>query len=158
MKKNRGSISAILILFSGFIILFIVFFGVALFEIVVTGELHEIKNDLYIVNRNVLMALNHSYMGEDVNSFYEQDVDKLIEEELKRLWNVDVSQSLRDNKFANVQVLSAKISGDESKRYIETSFKISLRPVLFSKILNNKLVFVTKERVKVEKLRGWNDE
>lgn len=158
MKRNKGSISAILILFSGFIILFMVFFGVTLFEVVITGELHEIKNDLYLINRNVLMALNHSVMGEDIKSFYEEDVKKLIEEEIKRLWNVDVSKVSGNNKFADIEVLSSKIINDEDKMYIETRFKINLRPVLFGEILNDKLVFVTKECVKVEKLRGWSDE
>lgn len=158
MRRNKGSISAILILFSGFIILFMVFFGVTLFEIVVTGELHEIKNDLYLINRNVLMALNHSLMGEDTNSFYEEDVRELIEEEIKRLWNVDVSGNTGRGKFLKVDVLKAKIINDGNKMYIDSAFRINLRPVLFGEILSDKLVFRAEERVKVEKMRGWNDE
>jgi len=158
MKKNKGSISAILILFSGFIMLFMLFFGVALFEIVITGELHEIKNDLYLINRNVLMALNHEVMGEDINSFYELEVKKLVEEEIKRLWNVDVSSDTTDGKFAKIDVIDAKIVDDDKRMYIESLFRINLRPVLFGEILKDKLVFIAKERVKVEKMRGWSDE
>ena len=151
--NNRGNIIAGLVLFWLVILLFLTFFGTALFEILITGELHEITNDLYLINRNVLMALSHDLMGEDINSFYEEDVKKLVEEEIKRQWNIDVSCDTEYGKIARVDIIDAKIINEKDKMYIETELNIKLRPVLFNSILKDKLCFNTIKRVKVEKMR-----
>ena len=151
--KNNGNIIAGLILFWLVILLFLTFFGVSLFEIVITGELHEITNDLYIINRNVLMALSHNLMGEDINSFYEEDVKKLVEEEIKRQWNIDVSCDTEFGKISRVEIIEAKIINEKDKMYIESELNIKLRPVLFNSVLKDKLCFSTIKRVKVEKMR-----
>lgn len=158
MRKGRGSVAASLILFMIIVLIFLVFLGVALFQIVITGQLHEIKNDIYLINRNVLLSLQHDLMGEDINSFYEKDVKKLIEEEIKRLWNVDVSCDLDKGKFKFVEVLEAKIINEDDKMFIESCLNIKLRPVVFGTLLEDKLSFSTRERLKVEKMRSWNDE
>jgi len=153
MKNNRGNISFTVALFGVIVLLFLIFFGTALFEIITIGEFHEIKNDLYLINRNVLMALSRDVMGEDINAFYEDNVKELIAEEIKRLWNIDVSCDLGQGRFIRVDINSAKIINEDDKMYIESELNIKLRPVILGAVLKDSLNFTTMEKVKVEKMR-----
>ena len=156
--RNRGSVYAGVLMFYVFLALFLMFFSITLFQIIITGELNNIKNDMYLINRNVLMSLQRDVMGEDKNAIYGQDVKKLIEEEIKRQWNVDVS-SITDRGFIyKVEVDNAKITSLEDKMYIESVLDIELRPVIFNKFLEGKLKFEANECVKVEKMKGWSYE
>lgn len=156
--NNRGSIYAVTLVFFVFLMLFLTFFGITAFQIIITGQLNNIKNDMFLINRNVLMALQRDVMGEDKNSIYEQDVEKLIEEEIKRQWNVDV-YSVTDKGFIyKVEVTQAKVISLEDKMYIESILDIELRPLIFEKFLEGKLKFKANETVKVEKMKGWSYE
>ena len=95
-------------------------------------------------------------MGEDINGFYEKDVKNNVIEEIKKQWNVDVSQNTGHGMFNKIDVESAKIIENNDKMYIETILNIELKPFIFQNILQDKLVFKTKERVKVEKMKGWS--
>ncbi|MBQ8043053.1 MAG: hypothetical protein IJ272_02750, partial [Clostridia bacterium] len=88
--SNKGSVYVGILLFYVFLFMFFMFFCIAVFQTIITGELNNIKNDMYLINRNVLMSLNRDTMGEDQNAFYEQNVKRLVEEEIKRQWNADV--------------------------------------------------------------------
>jgi len=156
--RNKGNIYIGALIFYVFLFLFFMFFGIAIFQITITSELHNIKSDMYLINRNVLLALQRDIMGEDKNSFYEQDVKKLVEEEIKRLWNADVSCITERGFVYKVNVKSAYITNEKEKMYIESVFNIELRPIVFREILQGKLVFDVEESVKVEKMKGWSDD
>ena len=156
--RNKGSVYTGVLIFYVSIFVFLMFFGITAYKSIIISELHTIKNDLYLINRNVLLALQRDVMGEDINAFYEKDVKSKVEEEIKRQWNIDVSQVSKNGFIKKVDVLSSKIISDKNKMYIESSLNIQLRPVIFQDILRDKLVFRTNERVKVEKMKGWNDE
>lgn len=153
MKNNKGNVSFCVILFGTTVLLFLILFGTALFEIITIGEFHEIKNDLYLINRNVLMALSRDLMGADINAFYEGNVKDLIAEEIKRQWKIDVSCDLAKGRFVRVDINDAKIISEGDKMYIESELKIKLRPVIFEAVLKDNLVITTVEKVKVEKMR-----
>ncbi len=57
MKDNKGSVLASSVMLFGGIVLILTILGIALFEQITTGVFHEIKNDLYMINRNVLTAI-----------------------------------------------------------------------------------------------------
>jgi len=156
--RNKGSIYSGILLFYVFLLIFLMFFGIAVFQIIITGELTGIKNDMYLINRNVLMSLERDVMGEDQNSFYEKNAKKLIEEEIKRQWNADVSRVTDKGFIYKVDVTDAKIVNSEDKMYIESVLDIELRPIIFSEALKGKLVFKAKESVKAEKMKGWSYE
>ena len=156
--SNKGSVYVGILLFYVFLFMFFMFFCIAVFQTIITGELNNIKNDMYLINRNVLMSLNRDTMGEDQNAFYEQNVKRLVEEEIKRQWNADVSCVTENGFVYKVEVDSAKIISLEDKMYIESILDIELRPVIFQDILNGKLKFKANESVKVEKMTGWRYE
>lgn len=156
--NNRGSIYAGLLIFYVILFAFLMFFGITAYKTIIMGEIHTIKNDLYLMNRNVLLALQRDVMGEDVNAFYEQDVEDKIKEEIKRQWDVDVSCVTETGFIRRVDIESAKIISDNDKMYIESILNIQLRPIIFQDVLQDKLVFKTKEVVKVEKMKGWSYE
>jgi len=156
--SNRGSSYLGILMFYLFFLLFLVFLGITVFQIVIIGELNNIKNDMYLINRNVLLSLQRDVMGEDNNAFYAQDVKSLIEKEIKRQWNVDVSCVTDKGFIYKVEIDSAKINSVNDKLYIESILDIELRPIIFQNILKGKLKFKAKESVKVEKMKGWSDE
>lgn len=156
--SNKGSTYASMLAFCMILLMFFVFFGITIFQLIITAELTTIKNDMYLINRNVLMSLHREKMGEDEIGFYEQDVKKLISEEIKRQWNADVSRITRAGFIYKVDVCEAKIVNLKDKMYIKSVLDIELRPIIFKKALNGKLKFKANESVKVEKMKGWSYE
>ncbi len=156
--NNRGSVYGGVLMFYSIMFIFFILFGVTAFQSIFISEMHNIKNDLYLINRNVLLALQRDIMGEDVYAFYEQDVKNMVEEEIKRQWDVDVSCITEKGPIEQVDVLSAKIINEKNKMYIESILNVKMRPVLFQEALKDVLSFKTKEIVKVEKMKGWGDE
>lgn len=155
VRDNKGSVLASsLMLFCGIVII-LVFFGIALFQQITVGVFHDIKNDLYMINRNVLLSLQRDLMGEDVYDFYEKEVKNLVEEEVKRLWNIDVSSDTRYGIIKRVDIIEAKIINKKSELIINSKLKISLRPIVFSGLFKDSLVFATNESAKVIKMRSW---
>jgi len=158
MSCNKGNIYAALLISMVIIFVFLMFFGMIAYKTIILGELHTIKNDLYLINRNVLQSLQRDVMGEDINEFYEQEVKVKIEEEIKRQWNADVSLVTEKGFIRKIDVESAKIISNGQKMYIESVLNIQLRPIIFQDVLKDKLIFIAKEVVKVEKMKGWEDE
>lgn len=156
--NNKGSIYAGLLMFYVILFIFLTFFGVTAYKTIIIGELHTIKNDLYLINRNVLLALQRDIMGEDIIAFYEQDVKDKVKEEIKIQWNADVSRVTENGFIRRIDIESAKIINDNDKMYIESVLNVQLRPIIFQNVLQDKLVFKTKEVVKVEKMKGWSYE
>lgn len=156
--NNKGNVYLGLLIFYASIFVFIMFFGIVIGKTIITGQLHTIKNDLYLINRNVLLALQRELMGEDINCFYEEDVKVKLEEEIKRQWDADVSCFTEKGFINKVEVISSKSINSNNKMYIESLLEIQLKPVIFNNILKDKLIFKTKEVVKVEKMKGWSYE
>ena len=156
--SNKGSAYAGILVFYVFLFIFFMFFGITVFQIVITGEMSSIKNDMYLINRNVLLSLERELMGEDINSFYEEDVKKLVKDEIKRQWDIDVSRVTKKGFIYKVDIEDAKIVSLADKMYIETTLKIEIRPIVFSNLLKDKLIFNSYESVRVEKMKGWKYE
>ena len=156
--SNKGSVYAGILLFYIFFFIFFIFFGITVFQIIITAELSTIKNDMYLINRNVLLSLQRDVMGEDMCAFYEKDVKSLVEDEIKRQWNTDVSCFTDRGFIYKVEVDKAKIVTLEDKMYIESMLDIELKPIIFRDILEGKLKFKANEYVKVEKMKGWSYE
>lgn len=156
--NNRGSIYMGLIVFYLLFFIFLMFFAIVVFQIITMGELHNIKNDMFLINRNALFALQRDIMGEDVNAFHNEKVKKLLEEEIKRQWNIDVSSDSDRGFIKRVDIKKAQIINLSDKMYIESELDIELRPLILKDMLNRKLSFKATESVKVEKLKGWRDD
>ena len=158
MKNNKGSMLAASLMLFGGIVIILFFTGISLFQQINIGIFHDIKNDLYMINRNVLLSLQRDLMGEDRYDFYEKEVKFLVEEEIKRLWNIDVSKDTETGIIEKVEVIEAKVINKKTELEIESTLKIYLRPMIFRKLFHDKLVFYTKEVSSVKKMRGWDDE
>ena len=156
--NNRGSIYGGILIF--YAVLFVIFmmFGITMFQTVFISEVHNIKNDLYMINRNVLLALQRDIMGEDKYAFYEQDVKQMVADEIKRQWNTDVSTVSKNGFIKKVDIVSAQIINKKDEMLMESILDIQMRPVVFQEALKDKLCFTAKEVVKVKKMKGWNDE
>lgn len=156
--NNKGSILASAIMLFGGIVLILIFTGIALFEQTTIGLFHNIKNDLYMINRNVLLSIKRDMLGEDQYDFYEKEVKLLVEEEIKRLWNIDVSKDTGHGIIKKVDVIEAKIINRNKELEIQSILEIYLRPVIFKGMFDSKLKIRTKEVTRIKKMRGWNNE
>lgn len=154
LMRNRGSILAHMMMLVGVLLIIFVFVSVLLFQHVVIGVFHDAKNNLYMVNRNVLLALNREEMGVDRNGFYEERAKKLVEKEIKRLWNIKVGQEQKKGIIQKIEIEEVKIRHDGERMYICSELEISLRPIIFQKALQDKLIFTVAEETKVEKMKG----
>ncbi len=152
MKNNKGSVLASCVMLIGGIVLVLTILGIAVFEQMTTSVFHEIKNDLYMINRNVLLSIKRDYMGEDIYDFYEKDVGKLVKEEIKKLWNADVSIDTEKGFVQNVELIDAKIVNKKSELEIQTVLKIKMRAIVFKKFFKDNLTFTVKENTKIRKM------
>lgn len=152
MRNNKGSVLASSIMLIGGIALVLTILGIAVFEQMTTSVFHEIKNDLYMINRNVLLSIKRDYMGEDIYDFYEKDVGELVKEEIKKLWNTDVSVDTERGFIQKVDLLEAKIVNKKSELEIQTTLKLNLRAIVFKSFFKDNLVFTVKENTKIRKM------
>lgn len=152
MKDNKGSVLASSAMLFGGIVLILTILGIALFEQITTGVFHEIKNDLYMINRNVLLSIKREYMGEDIYDFYEKEVEELVKNEIKKLWNADVSVDTAKGFVQKVDVLEAKIFNKKSELEINTVLKLQLRALVFKEFFKDNLVFTVRENTKIRKM------
>lgn len=120
MKNDNGSVLASSVMLIGGIALVLTILGIAVFEQMTTSVFHEIKNDLYMINRNVLLSIKRDYMGEDIYDFYEKDVGELVKEEIKKLWNADVSVDTEKGFIQKAELLEAKIVNKKTELEIQT--------------------------------------
>jgi len=152
--KNRGSILAHMMLLVGVLLIIFVFVATLLFQHVVIGVFHDVKNNLYMVNKNVLLALNREEMGVDKNKFYENKARKLVQNEIERLWGIKVGQEQNNGIIQKIKIEEVKIRHEQDRMYICSRLEISLRPLIFQDILQDKLKFIVAEETKVEKMKG----
>jgi len=137
-------------------ILFIIFLFVVflLFQYVTIDVFHDVKNNLYMVNRNVLLALNREQMGTDQNDFYEKRVKSLVSKEIENLWDVKVDEVQEEGIIRKIRIIEAKIRHETDKMYICSKLEISLNPFIFRNMLEERLKFIVTEETKVEKMKG----
>ena len=138
----------------GVLLIVFVFVASLLFQHVVIGVFHDVKNNLYMVNQNVLLALNREEMAIDKNSFYEKKAKKLVQDEIERLWRIKVGQEQHKGIIKEIEIKEVKIRYESDKMYICSSLEIILHPIIFQDALQDKLRFIVKEETKVEKMRG----
>lgn len=153
-KKCRGSICAYLMAFIGILTVIIVFVGFLVFQYIAVGVFHDVKNNLYMVNRNVLLALNREQMGEDQNSFFEKKAESLVQAEIERLWNQKVGVEYDTGMIRKIEIEDVKIRHEENRMYICSKLKIFLNSLVFRDVLENKLYFTVDEETKIEKMKG----
>ena len=68
--NNRGSVFGGVLMFYAIMFIFLILFGVTAFQSIFISEIHNIKNDLYLVNRNVLLALQRDIMGKKMSTHF----------------------------------------------------------------------------------------
>ena len=74
--SNKGSIYAGLLMFYVFLFIFLMFFGITVFQIIITAELSTIKNDMYLINKNTLV--DRALTTLDIDIKYELNGPKVV--------------------------------------------------------------------------------
>ena len=136
------------------LVIVLAFVGILVFQYSATGVFHEVKNNLYMVNRNVLLALNREQMGEDQYGFYEKRAKNLVQNEIERLWGMKVGTVYENGMVRKIEIKDVGIRHEKERMYICSELKFFLNPIVFRSVLADKLCFVVKEESKVEKIKG----
>ena len=162
IKQENGSIT-----FSVGIMVFLLLIFMVLFFIIVSKStmnmvLHEIRSDLYLINRNAIFAIQKDLMGEDINYLYNDELRALIKDGIIASWNLD-------NKLKNGQGLIAEANigqvlvieegeidfvkkelSEELK--VHTVIKVKVKPVIFQSLLKDKNEFEFHTDIPIRKI------
>lgn len=151
--KNKGEIVSSLMLLFGITAVLVFWLGIASFEIIYTSFFHEIKNDIYMINRNVLLSLTRYSMGEDRSDFY-SNAEEMIEKEIKKLWNVDVSGISETGYVRSAKIEKVNLTVSENELIIDTTLKLTLNSFVFKNSVKDSLTFCVREKTKIRKALG----
>ena len=160
MHSEKGEATFIVLVTTALILIFILFLSIVVFLNNVNLTVHNLKNDLFLIGRNTLFSLDRNMLGEDIESFYEVDFEKLITEGIRASWKLD------DNLMGTGIVQEAKIlkvsllrrgEYDEIKNKtveiptIHIAVKVKIRPIIFTNLFENKFYFKLHEDIRIEK-------
>lgn len=162
LKKENGGI-----IFPVGIMVFLLLIFLFLFFIVISKSrmnmvLHEIRSDLYMINRNAIFAVQKDLMGEDLTYLYESELEDWIKDGIISSWGLD-------NKLKNGRGLiqSAKINqvfvleeGDfdpvkkelSDSLVVHTVIKVKVKPVIFQSLLEDKNEFEFHTDLQIKKM------
>lgn len=153
-RNERGNILAHLMMLIGVLFVILLFVAILLFQHVMISVFHDVKNNLYMVNRNVLLALNREEMGVDQSGFYENKAKSLVRKEIERLWDVKVGSEQEEGIIRKIQIEEVKIRHETDQMYICSKLEIFLNPFIFRDKLKDTLKFKVTEETKIEKMKG----
>lgn len=162
LKNERGSI-----IFPVGVMVFLILIFMFLFFIVISKStfnmvLHEIRSDLYLINRNSIFAIQKDLMGEDISCFYEEELEELIAEGIYTSWELDGRLKngkglIKEAKIKDVTVLEEGEVDPVDKKVgdvlmVHTVINVKINPVIFESLLKDKGEFEFHTDVQIKKI------
>lgn len=161
MNSEKGEATFIVLVTTALILIFILFIAMVAFLNNVNLVVHNLKNDLFLIGRNTLFSINRNLLGEDIESFYEVDFERLISEGIRNSWKLDNNLKSTEGIIKEAQIIEIKLLKkgdlDRIKKKIVTvptihiAVLVKIKPIIFSNILEDKFNFKLHEDIKIEK-------
>lgn len=160
--KENGSIIFPVGVMVFLLLIFIFLFFIIISKSMVNMVLHEIRSDLYLINRNAIFAIQKDLMGEDISCLYEEDLTELIEEGMIVSWGLD--NKLKNGKGlieqAKIKDILVLEEGDfdpvkkllNEELTVHTVIKVKVKPVIFKSMLENKCEFEFHTDLSIDKI------
>ena len=161
MNSEKGDATFIVLVTTGLILIFILFIAMVVFLNNVNLLVHNLKNDLFLIGRNTLFAIDRDLLGEDIESFYEVDFERLISEGMQESWKLDNGLIGKGRIVEEAQIIEVKLlkKGEfdeiDSKIVdvptVHIAVMVKIKPIIFSSILADKFIFKLHEDIRLDK-------
>lgn len=159
--KEKGNITFSVALFAVLVILLLMLFSIIISKSTLNLILHEIRSDLYLVNRNAIFAIQRDLMGEDIESLNEDELEELISKGISISWGLDKKLRngtgiIKEAKILDIEVLEDgeidTITKKEIKNFtVHTVIKVKVIPMVFEELVGEKCEFNLHQDIKLEK-------
>jgi len=100
-------------------------------------------------------------LGEDIESFYEVDFEKLVSEGMKKSWKLDDTLKGTGGIVEEVKILEVKLLRRGELDSIENKIvkvptvhiavSVKIKPVIFNDVFEDKFIFKLHEDIRIEK-------
>lgn len=161
MNSEKGEATFIVLVTTALILLFILFLAMVVFINNVNLIVHNLKNDLFLIGRNTLFSIDRNMLGEDIESFYELDFERLILEGMQESWKLDdtlkgMGGIIEEAQIIEVELLKRGELDNIKNRIVEVptvhiAVTVKLKPIIFSNLFENKFNFKLHEDIRIEK-------
>ena len=162
LKSEKGSITFPVGVMVFLILIFMFLFFIVISKSTINMVLHEVRSDLYLINRNSIFALQKDLMGEDISCFYEEELEELIAEGIHKSWGLDSRLKngkglIREAKIKEVTVLEEGEIDPIDKEVsdvlmVHTVIKLKINPVFFESLLKDKSEFEFHTDLQIKKV------
>ena len=160
MNSEKGEATFIVLVTTALILIFILFLVMVVFLNNVNLIVHNLKNDLFLIGRNILFAIDRDMLGEDVESFYEIDFERLIEEGIKESWKLDDNLKgagiVKEAKIIEVGLLKKGEKDEMNNKLVKVptvhiTVSVKIKPIIFSSIFEDRFIFNLHQDIRIEK-------
>ena len=159
MKNQRGEISTIILIYFA-ILMTIILLVMAVFMGTVNSLLHQIKTDMYLINRSAIVSVNKNRASKDQFSYYKKDFEKYFKENIKK--NYKLNDDLQ-NQGGIIQKVVIKEYDIYAKNRIDSCtgkkvedktihavIEVKVKPLILQKQLEKIFTFNVHQDVKIE--------
>lgn len=161
MNSEKGDATFIVLVTTALILIFILFLAMVVFLNNVNLIVHNLKNDLFLIGRNTLFSIDRNLLGEDIESFYDVDFERLVSEGMKKSWKLDNSLKgttglVKEAKIIDVRLLKRGDLDEIKNKIVEVPtvhilVMVKIKPIIFSSFFEDKFNFKLHEDIRIEK-------
>lgn len=162
LKNERGSITFPVGVMFFLMLIFMFLFFIVVSKSTMNMVLHEIRSDLYLINRNAIFAIQKDLMGEDLSYLYEGELEELISDGIKTSWELNGRLKngqglIEEAKIENIVVIE---EGDldpvdkeiSEELMVHTVIRVKVKPVIFRSLLEDKSEFEFHTDLQIDKI------
>lgn len=156
MKNQKGNImiTSLLIIMA---ILIIFVFIISVFISQVNNTLYRIKSEMYMFNRNGIIAINKNIASQGILSYSENEYKEQFIKALKENYNLNEKLENDDGLIERIEIKEYKIlkknrKDSFTKRKVKdvtlhTIIEIEIKPIIMKKLLDKIFIFDIHEDV-----------
>lgn len=156
MKNQKGNIMIISILFVLAVLIIFVFI-VSVFISQVNNTLYRIKTEMYMLNRDGIIAINKNIANQGILSYSEKAYKEQFEKSLKENYGLDENLENEDGLIEKIEIKEYKIL-DKNKKdsytkqkvkevTLHTVIEVELKPIILKSFLDKIFIFDVHEDV-----------
>lgn len=156
MKKQKGNVLLVSVLFIAAILIIFVFI-ISIFVSQVNSTLYRIKTEMYSINRNGIIAVNKNLANTGILSYSEKDYKKYFIKSLKENYNLNENLENDDGLIEKIEIKEYEILNKKDKDSytkeivgdvtLHTVLQIEIKPIIMKKIFDKIFVFDVHEDV-----------
>lgn len=162
LKNEKGSIIFPVGLMFFLLLIFMILFFIVVSKSTMNMVLHEIRSDLYLINRNAIFAIQKNLMGEDISCLYEGELTDLIKEGIITSWKLDNKLKngkgvIEESKIKNITVIEEGEIDPVTREIannlmVHTVIKVRVKPVILKSLLADKSEFEFHTDISIDKI------